>query len=106
VTRLLLILALIVASAGFGPAAGARAEQPATHHHHGAAHQHGDHGDSQEQGNGAPTAIHVCPGCAMIGQPAIAALASPPAALPRLPANPPSLRSFDAHPIPPPPRPA
>ena len=103
--RLLLILALLVASVGFGPTVAAQAHHEATQHHSHAAdgdHRHGEHdGDRQDEAFGA---AHVCLGCALVGQPADAVGSMLPTPLPRLPGNPPSLRSFDSNPIPPPPR--
>lgn len=97
--RLFLILALLVASAGFAPAAGAHAHSDLARHH---MHHQGHDGDSDT--GKAHAVAHVCPGCALVGQPFVAAAGPAPIALPRLPANPPSPRSFDANPIPPPPR--
>ena len=103
--RLLLILVLLVASLGFGPPAGAQAHHDATQHQSHAAHgdhRHGEHdGDRRDE---AFAAAHVCLGCALVGQAAVAEGSTIPTSLPRLPGNPPSLRSFDSNPIPPPPR--
>ena len=103
--RLLLILALLIASVGFGPPVAAQAHHEPTQHHSHTAHddhRHGEHdGDRHDE---AFAAAHVCLGCALVGQAVVAEDSMIPTALPRLPENPPSLHSFDANPIPPPPR--
>ena len=103
--RLLLILALLIASVGFGPPVAAQAHHEPTQHHSHTAHddhRHGEHdGDRRDE---AFAAAHVCLGCALVGQSAVTGGSTVPAALPCLPGNPPSLRSFDSNPIPPPPR--
>lgn len=99
--RLFLILALLVASAGFAPAVGAHAPAHSDMARHDMHHQSHD-GDSDT--GKAHAVAHVCPGCALVGQLVVAAAGPIAIALPRLPANPRSPRSFDANPIPPPPR--
>lgn len=102
--RLLLILALLAASLGFGPPASARSHHDRGEHaSHAATHDHGLQNDREEQGKGHAV-VHVCPGCAFLGAPTLPQELVVSLRLPRLPANPPSLRSFDANPIPPPPR--
>ena len=104
--RLLLILALLAASVGLAPPAAAQTDHRMAQHHSHA--MHGDHrrgGHEGDHDTGKAAALaHVCPGCALLGQPDMADAGMLPAALPRLPANPPLPRSFDANPIPPPPR--
>ena len=103
--RLLLILALVMVSVGFGPPAGAREHHERAQHHAMAAH--GEHGNEHDgdQDRGATHAVaHICPGCALVGQAIVLDDGAAPHALPDLPANPPALVSFDANPIPPPPR--
>lgn len=109
--RLLLILALLAASLGFGPPAGARADagqgdaaSAVAGHDHGRGEPR-DHGERGEHGKGHAT-VHVCPGCAFLGAAAMPEDVVPPAGLPRPRANSPILPSFDANPIPPPPRPS
>ena len=106
--RLLLILALLFASVTFGQPAAAHDHHEAMQHHADMAQgDHRRHGHEGELDDGKSHAVvHVCPGCALIGQPVVAEAALASAALPGLPANPPSLHSFQDNPIPPPPRPA
>jgi hypothetical protein len=102
--RLLLILCLIVASAGFGAPVGAQAPHHGTEDHAPMAHHDTMPHDSERGSGKASVVVHVCPGCAVVG-PAIPATAEPaPRTLPALPADPPALISFDSNPIPPPPR--
>lgn len=103
--RLFLILCLLAASVFMGPPGSAQAhDQHALqvqmmngHHHDGAPDQGGDNGK-------AHAVAHVCPGCALVAQTFVAASAFDIRALPKLPANPPSLKAFHSNPIPPPPR--
>lgn len=102
--RLMLIFALLIASLGFGPPVEAQAQHHRDEHAaHTAAHDHGSHDNREEEGKGSAIA-HVCPGCAFLGAPFPPQERASPAGLPRLFANSPSLRSFNANPIPPPPR--
>ena len=104
--RLLLILALVIASVTFGPPAAAQPEHEMGQHHTQMAYSHhsqdGHRGSAGENTSHAVT--HVCPGCALMGEPQVAGAEAPLVALPALPPNPHSLRSFHANPIPPPPR--
>ena len=103
--RLLLIAVLMVASLGFAPSAGAQAHHETAEHHSHAAHDEHSSGGQQDHGKEKTSAVvHVCPGCAFLSAPMLADAGPVPMALPRLPANPASLRSFNANPIPPPPR--
>lgn len=97
--RLLLILALLLSSLAFAQPAGAHADHQAAAPHH----SHAGHEDGQDGAAGQAVA-HICPGCAVVGAAAAIGAAVEPPALPERPANPPALASFDAHPIPPPPR--
>lgn len=101
--RFLLILALLVASIGFGPPVAAQSHHDAAEHHVAdGGLGHGEHeGDWQDK---TWPMAHVCAGCALLNQSFLADTGIAPVALPRLPENPPSLGSFHANPIPPPPR--
>lgn len=104
--RLLLIFALLLASATFGPPGNAQAHHDDAQHHSHAAEGHHEHGgpDGTHDSDGAHAVVHVCPGCAVFDQLLVADAGAAHVALPRLPANPLSPRSFHANPIPPPPR--
>jgi hypothetical protein len=104
--RLLVIFALLLVSLGLGPPAGAQA------HHEGAA-QHQSHATHEEHRRGAEgdrerdevqRVAHVCPGCAFLVEPPLADGAAMRISVPGLPFDPPSLQSFHANPISPPPR--
>lgn len=99
--RVLLIVALLVSALGFAPPANAHARHAAEHHH-----AHGDRpaGEHREDHGKVPAAVHVCPGCAFLAQPVVAAAVAVPAPLPYLRGNARLPRAFDANPIPPPPR--
>jgi hypothetical protein len=99
-TRLLLILALVLASLSFGAPANAHSPDAHAGHH---AMAGGEHAPQPDEGKPQPVA-HVCPGCAVVGQPAAVALAEPAPALAPLLAEARSLSSFHARPIAPPPR--
>jgi hypothetical protein len=99
--RLLLILALMIASIGVGPPAGARENHEHAQHHPVTAH--GEH-DGDGERSAAHAVAHVCPGCALVGEAVVLEEEMVPQALPGLPANPPALVAFGANPIPPPPR--
>ena len=99
--RLMLILALLLSSLAFVQPADAHADHPAAAQHHSlAGHEQGGDRD----GTASHALAHVCPGCALVGAATVAGGAVEPPALPELPANPPAPASFDANPIPPPPR--
>ncbi len=99
--RLLLIFALLLASLGFGPQASAQPHREVAGQHH-AGHER-DPGSDRTHDEAQPVA-HVCAGCAFLAEAPLGAIAAPPASVPRLPADPPSLQPFHANPIPPPPR--
>lgn len=98
--RLLLILALLLASVSFGTSASAHSPDEHAAHHAMAA---GEHAPPHEDGKPQPIA-HVCPGCAVVGELAPVARAEPALALPPLQAEARSLSSFASRPIAPPPR--
>ena len=104
--RLLLILALLITSVGMVAPVVAQAGEAPSHDH--AAMEHAGHHDTGQDGDADTgsehAAVHVCPGCALVDDALFADPALASAALPQLPANPASPASFDANPIPPPPR--
>jgi hypothetical protein len=102
--RLLLIFALLIASAFMGGAASTEAHaQEAQHQSHAMEGHHHDRAPDQDSGKTHAVA-HVCPGCALVAQPLLAEVASDPRALPQMPPNAASLQAFHSNPIPPPPR--
>jgi len=101
--RLLLILALTIASVFIGPPASALAH--AHHHSHAMNGHHHDGAPNQDQDSGKAHGVaHVCPGCALVAQPLLAAVTAGQRALPQLPPNAVSLHPFHSIPISPPPR--
>jgi hypothetical protein len=104
--RLLLVLALLLASLGFGPPASAQAHHEAAAQHRSPAahdeHRRSDDGDRTH--DEIQPVAHGCTGCAFLVEPALADAAAAPALLPSLPSDPVSLQAFHANPIPPPPR--
>jgi hypothetical protein len=104
--RVLLILALLLASVFMGPQAGAQSHAEHAQHqmHAMTGHQHDGGQDQDRDGGKAHAALHVCPGCALVAPPLLRERTVERLALPRRPANPPSLTAFNANPIPPPPR--
>ena len=99
--RLLLIFALLFASLGFGSPANAHAPDEHARHPHAVAA--GEHAPTQEESKPQPMA-HVCPGCAVVGQSTLVAMAEPARTLPPPLVEARSLSSFEARPIAPPPR--
>ena len=103
--RVLLIFALLIASAFMGPPASAQVHDQQAQHQSHAMNGHHHKAPDEEQNNGKAHAVaHVCPGCALVAQPLLAEIGADPRALPQLPPNPASLQAFHSNPIPPPPR--
>lgn len=98
--RLLLIFALLFASVSFGAPVNAHASGEHASHHSMAVGEHDQH---QDEGKPQPLA-HVCPGCALVGQAALATMTEQTPTLPPLLVEARSLSSFEARPIAPPPR--
>ena len=104
VVRFLLILAMVLAGAGLGPAFAAEGHSPvpACLAVAGASHDHGWRpSDSCDK---HASAQHVCPGCAVAGMPAAPEAPASPDAAPERPHDPGTPPSLEVKPVPPPPR--
>ena len=104
--RLLVIFALLLVSLGLGPSAGAQTHQEgaAQHQSHAAHEEHRRGGEGDREHDEVQRVAHVCPGCAFLVAPPLADGAATRTSVPGLPFDPPSLQSFHANPVPPPPR--
>jgi hypothetical protein len=99
--RVLIILSVLLASIGFGPLASARSGlEPACH----SMSVNTDQPGEQNKHDGAVPITHVCVGCALVGDQVHAGPADTPIAAPLKPHNDTAPSSFNANPIPPPPR--
>jgi len=99
--RALIILSVLLASIGFGPVASAQSElEPACH----SMPVKGDQPGEQNKHDGAVAITHVCVGCALVGDQVHAGPADTGTAAALKPHNDATPPSFNASPIPPPPR--
>jgi hypothetical protein len=99
--RILIILSVLLAFIGFGPGASARSEMgPACH----ASLADGDQEGEQDKHDGGVAITHVCVGCALVGDQVHVGPAETPTAAALKPGNDAAPCSFNANPIPPPPR--